>query len=188
MYGLSLCLAGMALLALGFGSVLLSIVLSLPGMEMAVGGVISLLLGVGLCARATSGTPRHWAVGMLVGTLASLACAALAPIVLVLTAFGTMICYAGMVLTLGRTLGDPATAGMSRRAISTSLLIPLLGLVGIFTGGNNGVIMGLSIACVYGGPLVFMAYIFYLVTTLIPRVRHLRDGEVMGAAPPRAEF
>lgn len=189
---------GLRLCAQSGGGWVLFLVLSWTG--LAGGGLTSLLLwlvalgllaGTATCATSISGAPRRWAVAsaalLLGGAVSTLSLPA--SFVALFSGLGVLVCTAGMVTSLGRLLGDPTTAGFSRRALTTSVVAPVACAVfgGLLEGaGMQGVFLGLLVVAMVLGPTLFSLYTFYLALRLIPVIQSLKDGDKVGQSEAAA--
>ena len=193
---LGLCLVSMVFAAMAFALGVFGV--AAGGLRTLIFGLslLGLAAGTGLCACSVSGTPRVWA-GMAVGLGALGLLNFAAPSYFFLGALGflgSVGSVAGMVLSLSRTLGDATSVGMSSRALTTSIMAPLMcALVGILLEAGGvwpGAGFGLILVGICLAPMIFWLYLIYLTFLLIPRVQSLQDGQTLGGEgkPPGSAF
>lgn len=183
--GLKLCSSAILIFLLTFGLAIVGASgLFEVGMLLT---ALCLFSGSAVCASSVSGGPRAWALGIVLFLLGGMAGAylpafrsGLGPLV---CALGVLVCGAGLVMGLGRTLGDRTTVGLAHRAVSTSLAAPFLCAVGggLLEGvGFSGAFQGFFAVAFVLGPTLFMLYLAYLTFRLIPLIQSLKDGDKVG--------
>lgn len=180
---LKICLVSMLVIDLVVATTLSGIL----GGEMAILlllAVAGLWAGTGLCAYSVSGSPRYWAC-LALGLTAMISLPYLAPSFVslgILSFFAGLISLGGMILSLGRALGDKTTARISERAISVPLLASLICLLIGIVLEQLGVDAGAAFIYIgFGlGPILVWLCLTYLLFLLIPRIKSLRDGQAVG--------